>query len=346
MPRASMSAGICAKHDMPSCTTGRGTSPAGSSSSRANPSMQSAGTGTGSIDRISSVAREVGGARARSARSPVPGSRGSSRRRSTRRLRTSVRRRTAPESIARRGASRPGPRRDRASGASSARPSRRRTHRRGTGRPRQRRGRRAQRPAARWSIIVCDGSTATTRRSRGSYEPVPAPTLTTLRASPSAAWIAASMRGSAVRVARVRRADAVVLRGTRRGAHGSARSNATISIAVAAASSPLWPSLPPMRSNACSRVVDGQDAEDHRDAGVEATRVTPAAHSPATYSKCGGVAPDDRADADHRVDIATGREPLRDERQLERARAPTPRRRSSAPCLLERALARRRADHR
>ena len=51
-------------------------------------------------------------------------------------------------------------------------------------------------PAGRWPIITADGSTAVTSRSRGSYEPVPAPTLTTVRASPSAARIGSAGRGS------------------------------------------------------------------------------------------------------------------------------------------------------
>jgi hypothetical protein len=53
--------------------------------------------------------------------------------------------------------------------------------------------------SGRLAIISEEGSTAITSRSRGSYEPVPAPMLTTLRASPSAAQILASMRGSARR---------------------------------------------------------------------------------------------------------------------------------------------------
>jgi len=43
------------------------------------------------------------------------------------------------------------------------------------------------------------GSTAVTSRSRGSYAPWPAPTLTIVRASPSAAWISAAIRGSSRR---------------------------------------------------------------------------------------------------------------------------------------------------
>ena len=41
-------------------------------------------------------------------------------------------------------------------------------------------------PDGRWAIMRSDGSTATTSRSRGSYEPAPAPRLTTLTASPRA----------------------------------------------------------------------------------------------------------------------------------------------------------------
>jgi len=47
--------------------------------------------------------------------------------------------------------------------------------------------------------MVSDGSTAVTALSFGSYEPAPPPTLTTLRASPSAALIFAAMRGSGLR---------------------------------------------------------------------------------------------------------------------------------------------------
>ena len=48
----------------------------------------------------------------------------------------------------------------------------------------------------RWPIMTSDGSTARTQRSVGSYEPEPAPTFTTVRAGPSAVWIAAAIRGS------------------------------------------------------------------------------------------------------------------------------------------------------
>ena len=47
--------------------------------------------------------------------------------------------------------------------------------------------------------MTAEGSTASTV-SGGSYEPEPAPTLTTDRAPPSAALIAASIRGSGRRV--------------------------------------------------------------------------------------------------------------------------------------------------
>src|SRR5262245_53766778 len=52
------------------------------------------------------------------------------------------------------------------------------------------------RPAGRWWIIVHAGSTATTRRSAGSYDPVPAPTFTTDVAEPRAESMAAAIRGS------------------------------------------------------------------------------------------------------------------------------------------------------
>src|SRR5580704_290916 len=56
-------------------------------------------------------------------------------------------------------------------------------------------------PAGRCARMTADGSTAVTCRSGGSYAPVPAPTLTTVRASPSAAQIRAASRGSVGRVA-------------------------------------------------------------------------------------------------------------------------------------------------
>ena len=48
----------------------------------------------------------------------------------------------------------------------------------------------------RWSRMTADGSTAITSMSRGSYEPLPAPTFTTDWASPSAARTAVWMRVS------------------------------------------------------------------------------------------------------------------------------------------------------
>ena len=47
--------------------------------------------------------------------------------------------------------------------------------------------------------IDADGSIAVTCRSAGSYEPAPAPTLITVRASPKARLIKATMRGSGCR---------------------------------------------------------------------------------------------------------------------------------------------------
>jgi hypothetical protein len=43
------------------------------------------------------------------------------------------------------------------------------------------------RPDGRWAAITSLGSMATTYRSLGSYDPAPAPTLITVRASPNAA---------------------------------------------------------------------------------------------------------------------------------------------------------------
>ena len=51
------------------------------------------------------------------------------------------------------------------------------------------------RPGGRCAIITIDGSTASNVRG-GSYEPAPAPTLTTERASPTASQIASRIRGS------------------------------------------------------------------------------------------------------------------------------------------------------
>jgi hypothetical protein len=53
---------------------------------------------------------------------------------------------------------------------------------------------------SRCAIITSLGSIGITRRSRGSYDPAPAPTFTTVRASPRAAWMSAAMRGSSRRV--------------------------------------------------------------------------------------------------------------------------------------------------
>ena len=52
-------------------------------------------------------------------------------------------------------------------------------------------------PGERCAIITSEGSTAVTSRSVGSYEPVPAPTLTTVCASPSAFQMGSASLGSA-----------------------------------------------------------------------------------------------------------------------------------------------------
>ncbi len=49
---------------------------------------------------------------------------------------------------------------------------------------------------ARWARMAALGSTASTARSPGSYDPVPAPTLSTVLASPRAARTEAAIRGS------------------------------------------------------------------------------------------------------------------------------------------------------
>lgn len=53
--------------------------------------------------------------------------------------------------------------------------------------------------AGRCRIISSDGSTATTRRSAGSYDPVPAPTFRMVAAGPSAAAMRAAIRASGFR---------------------------------------------------------------------------------------------------------------------------------------------------
>ena len=67
----------------------------------------------------------------------------------------------------------------------------------------------------RWAIITGEGSIATRRRSAGSYEPVPAPTLTTVTASPSARGSRRRCRGSSRRVVVYADAEAVVERAAR-----------------------------------------------------------------------------------------------------------------------------------
>ncbi|HYE19020.1 MAG TPA: hypothetical protein VEA69_11280 [Tepidisphaeraceae bacterium] len=54
-------------------------------------------------------------------------------------------------------------------------------------------------PRGRWASMTADGSTATTDRPAGSYEPAPAPTLSTERMPASATVNRAAMRGSARR---------------------------------------------------------------------------------------------------------------------------------------------------
>ena len=56
-------------------------------------------------------------------------------------------------------------------------------------------------PSGRWDSITVEGSTATTARPDGSYDPVPAPTLRMRSAAPRRADTTASQRGSARRCA-------------------------------------------------------------------------------------------------------------------------------------------------
>ena len=119
----------------------------------------------------------------------------------------------------------------------------------------------------------------------------------------------ASIRGSATRV----RAYDVPMRSylaASRRFTAASRSNATISMAVAAASSPLWPSLPPRRSNACSRVFTVRTPKTTGTPVSSATREIPAAHSPATYSKC-GVSPRTTAPMQMTASVAPDRASFR-----------------------------------
>ena len=52
----------------------------------------------------------------------------------------------------------------------------------------------------RWAIITGEGSTADDAGSGGSYDPAPAPTLTTVRASPSASRSGRASLGSGWRI--------------------------------------------------------------------------------------------------------------------------------------------------
>jgi hypothetical protein len=56
-------------------------------------------------------------------------------------------------------------------------------------------------PGGRCARITADGSTATTLRPGGSYEPVPAPALPAARALLGAAQVGAAIRGSVRRPA-------------------------------------------------------------------------------------------------------------------------------------------------
>ena len=70
-------------------------------------------------------------------------------------------------------------------------------------------------PGGRCAIIVARRLDRHDAPVRGSYEPVPAPTFSTVRASPSAAWIGRGDARVGRRVACVGRADAVVFRASR-----------------------------------------------------------------------------------------------------------------------------------
>ena len=104
---------------------------------------------------------------------------------------------------------------------------------------------------------------------------------------------------------------------------GQRRSSVAISIAVAAASAPLLPSAPPAPGEGLVEVVGGEHAEDHGHAGVErdAARCRPRTRRP--RSRSAAVSP--RITAPRQTTASTVArfgEPLRDERDLERARHP------------------------
>ena len=77
----------------------------------------------------------------------------------------------------------------------------------------------------------------------------------------------------------------------------SRRSNSIISSAVFAASSPLCPSLPPIRSSACWQRVGGQHAEHDRDAGGQRGLLQAPGRLPGDVVEVRRVAPDHRAEA-------------------------------------------------
>ena len=136
-------------------------------------------------------------------------------------------------------------------------------------------------PGGRRAIIVGEGSTAIRSRSDG-VATGSAPTLTMRRGWPSALFRRAAMRGSVRNRRRVYDVPMLSYPVVDTGSPGGARPS-------------RWPWSRPLRpcgtgtAHPVERllaVLDREHAERDRDAGVERARVKPAAHSPATYSKC------------------------------------------------------------
>ena len=105
------------------------------------------------------------------------------------------------------------------------------------------------------------------------------------------------------------------------GVAASRRSSLTISTAVRAASSPLWPSAPPARSIACSRLSVVSTPNTTGTPVSSATACDARRALPRHVVEVRRVAPDHRAEADDGVDCRCG-ECLRDQRHLERAGHP------------------------
>ena len=178
-------------------------------------------------------------------------------------------------------------------------------------------------PGARCAIIVCDGSTATTR-AIGRFVGAGAGADVAHRPRVAERGVDA---GFDPRIGR---------RGCGRTTRRCGRTSVPLPdgfTATRAATQPSrWPSRPLLRpcglpcrrcrSNACSRVFTVRTPKITGTPVSSVTREIPAAHSPATYSKC-GVSPRTTAPMQITASVAPdGRQLLRDERQLERAGNP------------------------